>query len=402
MRKGGIIMTPNKISGEKGNLQWLEIIKAIGPFLIVGTIIIGIWRFKVEREQEAASRYLNIIRELGTGSNSVRAGAVITMETYLKKHDKINEKYREQGIYVLTTHLAVEPTSLVRSTTEEVLINIGIIDEADTVIRKLACSNRHLWGQEKEDDPNLNEFAVIYEGDKVKVSKNLQSITNAMIEILRRRTNKSLIQNAPDKLDMSETYLMSGRNVVELKGVEFKNIELSDACMARMNLEKCTMDNCNLKGAHLDYAVLRGAKLSNVVLDEANLSGTRCEGANFSNTSLNNANLSLAVLQGADLESANLAGADLNGANLMTLMLFNVASNKFQGDLNEGVVTQGAIKGIAINPNIPNLAYYADWGQTVYRLDLNNSRSGPEFFGNVAGSKNPHLADVAFDVRIRR
>jgi len=55
MRKGGIIMTPNKISGEKGNLQWLEIIKAIGPFLIVGTIIIGIWRFKVERER-AGSR----------------------------------------------------------------------------------------------------------------------------------------------------------------------------------------------------------------------------------------------------------------------------------------------------------------------------------------------------------
>lgn len=59
--------------------------------LVVGTIVVGIWRFQVEREREVAARYQNIIRDLGNDSNSVRAGAVITMDTYLREGDKIKK-----------------------------------------------------------------------------------------------------------------------------------------------------------------------------------------------------------------------------------------------------------------------------------------------------------------------
>ena len=63
--------------------------------------------------------------------------------------------------------------------------------------------------------------------------------------------------------------------------------------------------------------------------------------------------------------------------------------------------TKGAIKGIAMEPINPNLAYYADWGHAIYKLDVRNLRRSVEFSGNIAKSKNPHLSDIAFDVRIR-
>lgn len=61
--------------------------------------------------------------------------------------------------------------------------------------------------------------------------------------------------------------------------------------------------------------------------------------------------------------------------------------------------SRGAIKGIAIDPRNSNFIYYADWGRTIYRLNIDNSRRSREFSGNVAGSLNPHLSDVAFDIR---
>jgi hypothetical protein len=63
--------------------------------------------------------------------------------------------------------------------------------------------------------------------------------------------------------------------------------------------------------------------------------------------------------------------------------------------------TQAPIKGIAMDPTNPNLAYYADWGRAIYKLDVRNLRRSVEFSGDVARSKNPHLSDVAFDIRIR-
>ena len=65
--------------------------------------------------------------------------------------------------------------------------------------------------------------------------------------------------------------------------------------------------------------------------------------------------------------------------------------------------SQGAIKGIAM-PNIQSntrqdFIYYADWRQTIYKLNIRDSRRSREFSGNVAKSRNPHLSDIAFDIR---
>lgn len=73
--------------------------------------------------------------------------------------------------------------------------------------------------------------------------------------------------------------------------------------------------------------------------------------------------------------------------------------------------TRGAIKGIAIEPNVrdpnnPDFICYADWGRSIFRLRIDNLRRSVAFSGsfsvsgNVAKSRNPHLSDVAFDIRL--
>jgi hypothetical protein len=64
--------------------------------------------------------------------------------------------------------------------------------------------------------------------------------------------------------------------------------------------------------------------------------------------------------------------------------------------------SRGAIKGIAM-PNIhsktrQDFIYYADWKQTIYKLNIRNSRRSREFSGSIARSRNPHLSDIAFDI----
>lgn len=61
--------------------------------------------------------------------------------------------------------------------------------------------------------------------------------------------------------------------------------------------------------------------------------------------------------------------------------------------------SRGAIKGIAIDPNDPDFIYYADWKQTIYKLNIINSRRSRAFSGSIARSRNQHLSDIAFDIR---
>lgn len=64
--------------------------------------------------------------------------------------------------------------------------------------------------------------------------------------------------------------------------------------------------------------------------------------------------------------------------------------------------TKGAIKGIIVDPRNSDFIYYADWGRTVYGLNIRSLRRNVTFSGNVAGSRNPHLSDVALDIRSPR
>lgn len=64
--------------------------------------------------------------------------------------------------------------------------------------------------------------------------------------------------------------------------------------------------------------------------------------------------------------------------------------------------TKGAIKGIIVDPSNSNFIYYADWKKTIYGLNIRSLRRNVTFSGNVAKSRNPHLSDVALDIRSPR
>jgi len=59
---------------------------------------------------------------------------------------------------------------------------------------------------------------------------------------------------------------------------------------------------------------------------------------------------------------------------------------------------KGAIKGIAIDPSNSDFIYYADWNQTIHKLNLRYLGRSREFSRNIAESGNPHLSDIAFDI----
>ena len=61
--------------------------------------------------------------------------------------------------------------------------------------------------------------------------------------------------------------------------------------------------------------------------------------------------------------------------------------------------SRGSIKGIAIDTRNSNFIYYADWGRTIYRLNIHSLKRNVTFSGNVAKSRKPHLSDIAFDIR---
>jgi len=317
---------------ESKNKTVREWLKAIAPYLILLSILLGARRFYFEKDKEAAARYLSIIRDLGNVSNSVRSGAVITMEAYLKHDNKSYKKYREQCIYVLVNHLAVEKSSLVRATTQDVLANIGVND--DIVIEKLVTTNRHLW-----DQSDLTITSVI-SGESV--SDNLQSIADTMIKILQRREPKPPDPELLTSLDMSDIYLTTDDYALSLRDVNFVNVQFERACLVRMNFENCTMGGCNLRGAHLENAILRKAKLTNVDLAESHLSGAKLDGAVLKDTDLIRADLTGAVLKEADLTEAILENAIFKKADLSGIILNN--ANLQEAILEDAILGKAKLK----------------------------------------------------------
>jgi hypothetical protein len=63
--------------------------------------------------------------------------------------------------------------------------------------------------------------------------------------------------------------------------------------------------------------------------------------------------------------------------------------------------SESAIKGIVMEPTNTDFAYYVDWRQTIHKVNLRYLKHSVEYSENIAGSRNPHLSDIAFDIRIR-
>ncbi|MEE4273911.1 MAG: pentapeptide repeat-containing protein [Thermoanaerobaculales bacterium] len=106
----------------------------------------------------------------------------------------------------------------------------------------------------------------------------------------------------------------------------FKNEDLSELDLTRVNLSEAdlsytelfdaTLTHANLKMAVMSGSDLSGAKLDGAELYKVDLTDASLIGADFSDCYLAEANLRGADLRGVNLQGADLSGADLRGANL--------------------------------------------------------------------------------------
>jgi uncharacterized protein YjbI with pentapeptide repeats len=137
-----------------------------------------------------------------------------------------------------------------------------------------------------------------------------------------------------DRLTRKEIWqaILSGRGPAYLVGFDLAGFDLSlvrwlrganltNAILARANLEGSDLGGANLERADLQGAVLVTTNLRDARLDGANLSNANLEGADLSGADLRKARLVGANLTGAHLEGANLEGANLTGARLADAFL---------------------------------------------------------------------------------
>jgi uncharacterized protein YjbI with pentapeptide repeats len=95
-------------------------------------------------------------------------------------------------------------------------------------------------------------------------------------------------------------------------GINLEGVDMSNASMTTMRLDKANLRRANLSGAILQLSNLKGADLTLANLERAHLHAVNLRGAN-----LMLANLTKASLLDADLRGANLTGANLTDAILI-------------------------------------------------------------------------------------
>ena len=111
---------------------------------------------------------------------------------------------------------------------------------------------------------------------------------------------------------------------LNLKGVNFRGLDLSYCQFQRSNLEQANLGGANLSFTNLSFADLQQANLGGATIIEANLtnanlSRTKLGATNFFKSNLSNVNFAEAGLTGANLNKAILNNANLGGATLLSL-----------------------------------------------------------------------------------
>ncbi len=101
-------------------------------------------------------------------------------------------------------------------------------------------------------------------------------------------------------------------------GANLEGVDMSNASMTTMRLDRANLRRANLSGAILQLSNLKGADLTLANLERAHLHAVNLRGAN-----LMLANLTKVSLLDADLRGANLTGANLTGAILIAAKLGN-------------------------------------------------------------------------------
>jgi uncharacterized protein YjbI with pentapeptide repeats len=135
-----------------------------------------------------------------------------------------------------------------------------------------------------------------------------------------------------ERVDLSETAFSD----MDLRGIDFRNVDLCMACFVRARVD----------GAEFFNTDLREAIFSDTNLTQANLTQ-----ADLSGAYLIDAVLTMAILTEADLTGADLRGANLRGSNLAETDLTEVALEGTAFDDVDLSTTKGLESAIHLGPS---------------------------------------------------
>lgn len=183
----------------------------------------------------------------------------------------------------------------------------------------------------------------------------------------------------------------------------FRNADLKDAILNRVNLSGLDLDGANfakayLIGADLHRTMLKGAdlsyaNLSNAILEAANMDGGVLKGTILFNANLRASSLVKADLLEAGLEQSNLRQSTLYGASL-------IRTNLGGADLSEADLLGDGFYGIAnadlseANLSGANLeASKVSISQLSQSYSLSYCKGLPDSIRNVLVKEYPHLFD---------
>ncbi len=261
-------------------------------------------------------RYLKAVSQLGNSSDTVRIGAIYTLERIATD----SPKHQRQVV--------------------ELLIN---------TLKKEAPQKRQL-STLQPPPMSLETQAILDVLGRRPVSKErLQRIDLGNLDL----HNANLNDGRFDMAFLAGSNLFGAfMNRAYFRGADLRTSDLSLAEMTEAHMEGADLKGCKLYGIRADRAVLTGAKLIGVLLASAELRNARLDGAVLcadlrgailSGASLRHADLSVIVkweidpsdgvrsmnrsgrtemdhadLTGADLSAANVSGVDLTGVRGLT------------------------------------------------------------------------------------
>jgi len=431
--------------GEKvlRNHTLIDWIKALGPYVVVLSIIGGIVTFCHEKEKEAAARLLNTITLLDKSkSQTVRAGAVTTLRVYL---DRNYDKYQDRAIRVLACHLATEDDELVRETILNVLkeakadavaplvlmnqvLTDGIIldglEEAKSeyellgeVKLKVSFQANKTGGNRTEGILTIKQDSEVLAADILDIAKekerndfmmNLSSRYPDFCGKTTQQLRKQMLQIAVQQVSQSRTdmeseiaegvYKTHRKNLFEaVKSGEFHHGKLHDINKALVTVlrksstkEFKELDLSNVfvvsfsEDINLKNAKLEGADLNRAILYRVDLTDAVLQGANLEDASLVAVILKNAELGGARLARANLASDDLRNAKFVKADLCGAILQ--DADMAEAILDKANMYGADLTNAILEHASLRGANMTGAHLELANLKVARLENANLSGA----------------
>lgn len=145
--------------------------------------------------------------------------------------------------------------------------------------------------------------------------------------------------------DLSEAKLSTRRHPLDLRGINLRGADVSEACLSGADLRdadlrKTLFKDANLTGANLGGADLRDAFLITANLNKAKLPGADMSDADLVGTFFREADLSGAKMCRANMKMARVVDSDLSGADLSDALVYGISAwnLRLEGAVQKNIV----------------------------------------------------------------